>query len=325
MLIYNQIHRLLRRVNMDINRIKGIITPIVTPIDEYEKINENGFRNLLRYSVDKGIHGIFVAGSSGEATNLLGKERNRAIKIALDEVGNDVPVLCGAIESSTAKQIENLKAIEQMGGEYAVVTSTYYIRLSSDTEIINHFEKLALSTSLKLIIYNIPMYTQINIKPEIVFELSKIKNIIGLKDSSGNIVQFQKCLKFFNDTEFKVFQGVTDIAGISMLLGADGCIPVLSPLFPEIFIELYEAAISRNLERLAFAQNWVIKTSNILSIGPNNISSAKYAISLLGHITKNVTIPFKHLSSEEEERIMKTWQDIITNCSLFSNDGKEIV
>ncbi len=303
---------------MDIDRIKGIITPIVTPIDDNERVDEKGFRKLLRHSVDKGIHGIFVAGSNGESTNLLSNERDRAIKIALDEVGNEVPVLCGAIDSSTGKQIENLKKIEQMGGEYAVVTSTYYIRLSSDSELITHFEKLARSTDLKLIIYNIPSYTQINIIPETIFELSKISNIIGLKDSSGNFSQFQRCLRYFQGQEFKVFQGITDIAGISMLIGADGCIPVLAPLFPEIFIELYEAAISKDLDRLSAAQDWVIKTSRILGIGSNTVSSAKFAISLLGCISKNVTSPFKQLSLEQEELIKTVWQGIVTNCCLIT-------
>lgn len=288
---------------MNIEKIKGIIPPVITPITENENVDEKGFRALLRHCVDNGLHGIFVAGSNGETMSLTQEQRNKAIKIALDEVGDEVPVLCGVMDTSTRRVIENIKALEQMGGAIAVVTPAFYIRNSCQQEVISHFEEIARNTDISIMIYNIPQFTQVNIKPETVFELSKIDNIIGLKESGGSLLQIQKCLNYFKGTDFKIYQGTTDMGGISILMGADGMIPVLAPLFPEIFIKLYEAASSKRLEETLYMQEIVCKTSKILSMAANATSAAKYAISLLGLTGKQVTKPCEPITDAEEEKI----------------------
>lgn len=305
---------------MDIEKIIGIIPPLITPIDDNEDVDEEGFRKLINHCAEKGLHGIFVSGSNGETMALTQEQRNRAIKIALDEVNRKFPVFCGVMDTSTRRVVENIKKLEQIGGEIAVITPVFYSRNTCQQEIVRHFEEIARKTDISIMIYNIPQFTQVNIKPEKVIELSGIDRVIGLKESGGNILQLQKCLQYFKDRKFKIFQGTTDIAGISVLMGADGMVPVLAPLFPEIFLEMYNGARERNVQKTLLLQEIICKTSNILSMSLNATSAAKYAISLIGFSSKRVTVPCEPITEEQEEKIKKLVESINIEYSKFKNE-----
>jgi len=140
-------------------KYKGVIPPIITPVDPNENLDEQGFRRLLRHCINKGLHGIFVAGTNGETMALTQEQRDRAIHIAIDEAGKDIPVMAGVMDTSTKRVIENIKRLEQMGGTCAVVTPIFYARHTDQSETIRHFEKVSQSTDLDILIYNIPTFT----------------------------------------------------------------------------------------------------------------------------------------------------------------------
>jgi 4-hydroxy-tetrahydrodipicolinate synthase len=297
---------------MDINKIHGIIPPIITPIDRHENVDEEGLRLLIDHCIRKGLHGIFVAGTNGESMALTQEQRNKAIQIALDEVKGKMPVFCGVMDTSTRRVIDNLKALEQFGGEIAVVTTVFYSRNSCRSEIIRHFEEISKRTDISIFLYNIPQFTHADIQPDIVIELSEIDNIIGIKDSSGNFHAFQKYISHFSDKTFKLFQGYTDLTGISILIGADGVVPVLAPLFPEIFIHLYNRAKEKDIPGTMLLQKMICKTSDILSMSNNATSAAKYAISRLGYCQEHVTRPCEPVSFDQKKRIQAYIETINT-------------
>lgn len=285
-------------------KIKGIIPPIIIPLTKEEKVDEEGFRKLLRRCVDNGIHGIFVAGTNGEVMGLTLEEREKTISIAIDECGEEVPVLCGAIDSSTKRVIENIKRIEQMGGEIAVVTPVFYSKHTCRNEIITHFEEVAKSTKLKIMLYNIPPFTGVNMQPQEVLKLSEIDNIIGIKDSSGAYMQFQKYLHHFEGTNFSVLIGNSDLIGIGVLMGANGAVPAIAPLFPELFIKLYDVASRGDIKQTIKLQKIVCETSQILSMAKNPISAVKYAVSTLGFMDEYITSPNEKLTDEKKQMIL---------------------
>lgn len=292
---------------MDMNKglrlIKGIIPPIVTPLTPTEDVDEQGVRAMVEHCIASGLHAIFVAGSNGEAMSITQMERNRLIGMAVDQAKSRVPVLCGVMDASTRKVIDNIKAMEQTGGTIAVITPAFYVRNSCQHEIVTHFERIALNTDARLMIYNIPAFTSVNILPETVAEIAQIDNVIGLKDSSGNFVQFQKCLQQRKHAGFQIYQGVTDMAGASLLIGADGIIPVLAPLFPDLFLGIYKAAVGGDIAGTMIYQELIGETSRILSMGRNAVSAAKFAVSLLGFSSKTVTAPVEPLTDSEEKSI----------------------
>lgn len=116
------------------DRYVGVVPPIVTPVDKFERVDEAALRGIVRRCKDVGLHGVFVAGSNGECMALTQAERNRAIRIVLDEAGPDYPVMSGVMDSSTQRVIDNIKALEDMGGDVAVVTPVFYARHATQDE-----------------------------------------------------------------------------------------------------------------------------------------------------------------------------------------------
>lgn len=281
----------------------GIIPPIITPVDERENLEEEGFRKLLRYCVDKGLHGIFVAGSNGETMALTQAQRDRAIAVAIDEVGDDVPVMAGVMDTSTRRVIDNIKRLEQAGGQCAVVTSIFYARHSSQDETVRHFERISRETEIDILVYNIPMFTGQALSFDTVRRIAQFDRVAGYKDSGGNFPDFLKALRHFRGSDFCVLQGATNLAAASMLLGADGFIPSISPLFPELFIALYEAGRAGDIERTMELNDLMAETSAILGLCRNATASNKYALSQLGFTHPRVIAPQDGTIGAEEKAI----------------------
>ena len=282
----------------------GVIPPIITPVDENENVDEKGFRQLLNHCADRGIHGMFVAGTNGESLALTGEERDRAIRIALDEVGKRMPVMAGVMDTSTRRVVENIKRLEQMGGSCAVVTSIFYTRHTSQDETIRHFEKIIKETNIDLIVYNIPPFTGMKLTAATMSKISEMDRVVGLKDSSGDFADFQKLINAHaGDSNFSVLQGSTPSAAASFLQGADGYVPALAPYFPELYIKLYEAGTRRDIKRTMELNNLVVETSGILGMTKNATAATKYAISLLGFTNKRVIWPQDMTTSEDEKNI----------------------
>ncbi|OCN00289.1 hypothetical protein A7X67_09500 [Clostridium sp. W14A] len=288
----------------------GVIPPIITPVDEKENVDEKGYRKLLEHCIKNGLHGIFVAGSNGETMALTQEERNNAIRITLDQVRGRIPVMAGVMDTSTRRVIDNIKALEQMGGTCAVITSIFYARHTSQDETIRHFEKISKETNIDLIIYNIPMFTGLKLEPNTIYKISEMDHVAGLKDSSGDFKGFMQCLTHFEKTDFSVLQGSTAFAMPSMLLGADGFVPSIAPLFPEMFVKAYEAGRDKRLE-LAMKYDLLLReTSRILGMTKNATAANKFALSQLGFTDKRVIYPQDSILPEEEEKIRRKTQEI---------------
>lgn len=283
--------------------IIGVIPPVITPLDEEERVDEKAFRRLISHCIEHGIHGIFVAGSNGECMALTQKERDRAIKIALDETAGRVPVIAGVMDSSTKRVIENIKRLEQMGGKVAVVTPVFYARHVCQEETVRHFETIADHTDMDLMIYNIPVYTGQTLYAETIFKIAEIDKVIGYKDTSGLLPEFVKCLRKFKGTDFVLHQGSTNLAAPSLLMGADGYIPSLAPLYPREHIALYEAAKRKDLKETEKWGEAVDRICKVYSMAKNPVSATKYAISRLGFLHGRSALPTEPVTEEEARRI----------------------
>jgi len=289
----------------------GIIPPIITPVDEKENIDEQGFRQLIDYCIKGGLHGIFVAGTNGETMALTQVERDRAIRIALDQANNRVPVIAGVMDSSTRRVIENIKSLEDMGGTCAAVTPIFYARHTSQNETIRHFEKILKETNVDLVIYDIPPFTGLKLNAATVIEIAKLdKRVVAFKDSSGAYADFIQVMSAYKDTPFSVMQGMTPQALSSVLLGADGFVPALAPCFPEMFVDAYEVARNKNVELTGKYNELIRESSKILGMSKNATAAAKYAISLLGFTDKRVIFPQDTINLAEEENIKVKFKEV---------------
>ena len=284
-------------------RVFGVVPPIITPVDEYERVDEKGLRLLIDHCIDHGIQGIFVCGSNGECMALTQAERDRAIRIALDECAGRVPLIAGVMDSSTQRVIDNVKRFEDMGGQTAVVTPVFYARHATQDETVRHFEEISAHTEADLMIYNIPMFTGQNLTADTIIKIAGIDKVVGVKDTSGSMPSFIRLLNYFRDRDFLVLQGSTNLAVPSMLMGADGYVPSLAPLFPKAHLMVYEYGKARDIDN---AMKWGAIVDEICRIYPmarSQTASTKYAMSKLGFVDKRVIRPSEPITAEEMARI----------------------
>lgn len=275
-----------------VKKYHGVISPIITPVHDDETVDETGFRGIIDYCLDRGLHGLFVAGTNGDTMALTQKERNRAIQIALDQVRGRVPVMCGVMDTSTKRVIENIKDLEQMGGTCAVITPVFYDRHTSQDETVRHFEEILKSTNIDLVLYNIPPFVGTRVDAATVIKIADLdRRVVAYKDSSGVFADFLQILSRYQNTDFCVLQGVTPHAITSLLLGADGFVPALSVCFPELFVSAYEAASARDFRRAMAYNDLIRESSQILSMTKNATAATKFAISLRGYTNDRVIVP----------------------------------
>lgn len=291
----------------------GVIPPIITPVNSDETVDEAGFRGIIDYCLEGGLHGLFVAGTNGDTMALTQKERDHAIQIALDQVHGRVPVMCGVMDTSTKRVIENIKALEQMGGSCAVVTPVFYDRHTSQDETIRHFEEILKATSIDLALYNIPPFVGTKVDTATVIKIAELdKRVVAYKDSSGAFTDFQQVLSRYRDTDFCVLQGITPHAITSLLLGADGFVPALSVCFPELFASAYEAAAGRDFERAMAYNDLIQESSKILGMTKNATAATKYAVSLRGFTNDRVIAPQDPILDDEKDAIRMKVAEIDT-------------
>lgn len=283
----------------------GVIPPIITPVDEKERVDEQGFRALLDHCIAGGVHGMFVAGSNGETMALTQFERDHAIRIAVDQCKGRVPVMCGVMDTSTRRVIDNIKRVEDAGGDCAVITSIFYARHNSQAETIRHFEQIARETTIDLALYNIPPFTGLKVSPEAVLEICAMDRVKAYKDTSGAFGEFLGILRKLEKTDVSVLQGLNPYFVTSVLLGADGTVPAAAPLFPEIYVEAYEAGVKGDVELCKKYDVLTEAIGKMLAMSKNLTAVNKFAISTLGYTDKRVIAPQDTISPEEEQNVLR--------------------
>ena len=218
----------------------GIVAPLLTPFHPDGSLDTSGLRRLTRRMITAGIHGVFPAGSSGEFWVLSDEERRQILEIVVDETAGAIPVYAGVGTIGTQQVIEFTHIAQEVGADAVVAVTPFYISLSQN-ELYNHYSAIARSTTLPVIPYNNPSRTgNVNLEPATVARLSEINNLVGIKDSSGNIGQ---TLDYINlcPPGFAVFQGRDDMIFASMVLGAAGGVAAESNVAPEMCVDLYNA------------------------------------------------------------------------------------
>ena len=281
----------------------GIIPPLVTPLREDESLDEGSFIKIINHCIDRGVHGVFTMGTSGEAMCVTNKVWKKAIEISVREARSRVPVICGVIDTCTPKVIENIKEAQQLGAEIVVVTPTFYLQNTCQNEIIRHFEKVCNSTDLEVVVYNIPPMTHVNILPETIAQLAQMDNVVAYKDSCGNWEQVQRDLFLLEDSNISFFNGAEELCSASMLFGAQGCVPGLANYFPKLFVDLYNAGINRDIELSYELQKQIWDVRKSLAVGKSWISAMKYIGCRLKLCTDKASSPIEPLSDEDRKTI----------------------
>lgn len=272
---------------------EGVFVPNVTPFKDGE-IDEKGLRRLIDYIVDQGATGLVPAGTTGECATLSHEEHIRVIEVVVSQAGGRVPVIAGIGTNSTHETISLMERAEKLDVQGYLVVGPYYNRPSQDG-IIKHFRAVSEVTDRPVLIYNIPARTGRNIEVDTVVELSRIPNIVGIKDASGDIDQAMNIIA--RTDGFSVLSGEDHLLFSICCLGGHGGILATAHVLPEDFLSLCRATRQGDIEEARRVHYRLLPLVRTMFKEPNP-APAKAAMKLLGIIESDeLRLPLMSVSA----------------------------
>ena len=266
---------------------KGIIPAMVTPVTSSGKINVNALRKLTNYLIKGGVHGLFPVGSQGEFYALTFEEKKRVIEIVVDEAGGRVPVYAGTGAITTREVIALTKTAEAAGVTAVSILTPFFIR-PNEEELFEHYRTIAKATRLPVLLYNNPQRTGVPISAEFVVRASKIENIVGIKDSSGDLTLTSEYIRR-TGKKFSVLAGRDTLIYGTLCYGGKGAIAATANVAPKVVVEIYEAFQAGDWKRSLEAQFRLAPLRLAFDLGTFPVV-IKEALNLIG-IDAGVGIP----------------------------------
>ncbi len=282
--------------------LKGIVPPVVTPLREDETVDEAGLERLLEKVVGAGVHALFFLGSTGEQPALRDAVRDHALRTANRMVAGRVPLIVGTMASSTARAIDNIRAAEAGGATAVAVAPPHYFPSRGEAEHLAHYRACAAATGLPVVIYNIPSTTKVMLSPETMARIGELPNVVGAKDSSGDFVHFQRILERFRGLGKAALVGTPPLAAAAVLAGGQGAVPGIASIDPQLMLDVYDAAVRRDLDALPPLQARVHRLMDLVTHGAP-IVCIKTALELQGICSAKACAPLQPLSPEKRETI----------------------
>lgn len=294
--------------------LKGIVPPAITPMIDNDTLDIIGLENLLNRMINGGVSGVFILGTSGEAQNISYALRKELIRHTCRIVNGRISVLVGITDTSFSESISLANVAATCGADALVAAPPYYFA-PGQAELIQYYSDLAARLPLPLFLYNMPSHVKVMIEPQTVLKLSENPNIIGLKDSSANGVYYQKLIHLLKDKPaFTLLVGPEEMMAETVLMGGHGGVNGGANLFPEIYVSLYNAAASKDFDKIPKLQEQVLNISlslyNIGKYASSYIKGIKTALNLMGVCSDYMSEPFHKFKEAEREVISKELQNL---------------
>lgn len=286
--------------------LKGIIPPMITPLKSNDELDRKGVEKLIEHIIGGGVHGLFLLGTNGEGPSLSYRLRKEFLKLSCEIIDGRVPVLVGVTDSSFSGAMEMAEYSKSVGVDSIVVAPPFYFP-ATESEMINYVEKLAAAAPLPFVLYNMPMHTKINLTIPTI-ERARQHGCIGVKDSSGDMANLYMMIDAFKeDQNFAVFAGTELYLPDAVMGGAHGAVAGGANVFPELFVDLYNAALVRDHEKITSLRDqiiWLCNTMYVVSPSAARITlSFKTALSLLGICSDEMALPLRKLEGADREKI----------------------
>jgi 4-hydroxy-tetrahydrodipicolinate synthase len=286
-------------MNTPDHKLGGVVPPIVTPLTADGDVDVPSLENLVGFLLEAGVSGLFALGSSGESAYLTDQERDRVLEVVVGAAAGQVPVLAGAIETTSNRVIERGAVAHKLGADAVVATAPFYTR-THPAEIERHFRLVNAAVDLPLFAYDIPVSVNVKLSTELLIGLASDGVVAGVKDSSGDDAAFRqtvlaaRCLP-----SFAVFTGHEVMVDAMMLAGADGAVPGLANVDPHGFVRLLRlcadqdwAAAKDEQDRLAGLFDIVRAASPATASGSTGgLGAFKTALVARGVIAGNTMAP----------------------------------
>jgi 4-hydroxy-tetrahydrodipicolinate synthase len=277
----------------------GAIVAMVTPFRE-GKVDEKAYRNLINFVIEGGVRGIVPCGTTGESATLSHKEHEHVIDITVDEVGKRVPVIAGTGSNSTTEAIRLTKHARDAGADAALLITPYYNK-PTQKGLYEHYKAVAKACDIPQILYNVPGRTGVNMSTETVVELSKIDNIVGIKEASGDLV---KCSQIVRDTadDFCVLSGEDALNYPILTVGGVGAISVTANILPDKLSAMCKAWDAGDVKKAQKLHLDLLDINQALFIETNPIP-VKTALAMMGKVKEEFKLPLCPMTEANKKRL----------------------
>ncbi|MBF8301006.1 MAG: dihydrodipicolinate synthase [Acidobacteria bacterium] len=285
----------------------GIGTALVTPFRTDGSIDETAVRRLVRRQIEAGIHFVSPCGTTGEAPTLSHSEKVRVVQLVVDEVAGRVPVLAGAGGYDTREVIALAREFEQARADGILSVTPYYNKPTQEG-LFQHYTAISQSTSLPIVLYNVPGRTGVNLEAATVARLSALRNIVGVKEASGNVVQMSEILAAVPE-DFFLVSGDDPLAVAVMAIGGRGLISVASNASPAEMVQIIELAEKGDFAGARRLHHWLLPFLQVNFVESNPIP-IKAAMAAMGLLEEVYRLPLVSPGSAARDKIMKVLQDL---------------
>jgi 4-hydroxy-tetrahydrodipicolinate synthase len=296
---------------LDLERLHGIVPPILTPIRADESIDLGSLRRLIDYMIGEGVHGIWVLGTTGEFASFTRRERAEAVDAAVQAVNGRVPVVVNISDAATRLAVEHARDARDAGADAIALLPPYYY-VNEQDELLDHFRRMRSEVDLPLLAYNIPQNVKAKFGVDTILKLGEEGAIVGLKDSQNDLDWFRQVMTGARERgiQLRGFLGTRYLIDAGLLAGAHGAIPGIANIAPRLCVECYEAAKKGDFAAADRATAKLIQATKIGagikggSQTASNFAAMKTALKRLGVIeTGLVTAPLRNVTAEEEAKI----------------------
>jgi 4-hydroxy-tetrahydrodipicolinate synthase len=275
---------------------KGVFPAIITPFKEDFSLDEEGLRRNIEFLSNAGVAGIVPCGTTGESATLSFEEHKQVVEIAVD--CSKVPVIAGTGSNNTREAIELTKHAADAGADAALLITPYYNK-PNDRGMFEHYKTIAERCNIPIILYNVPKRTGIDLKPNLVAKLSKVKNIIGIKEASGSLSQVSQVIEQTVGSGFTILSGDDDLTLPIMALGGSGVVSVVANVAPRKTVAMVEAAVKGDLESARKLHYELAPLVRSMFIETNPIP-VKTAYNLMGLAGGPLRLPLAAMAPEKE-------------------------
>lgn len=280
---------------------KGSGAALVTPFSEDNKIDYDTMSELIEMHINNKTDAIVVCGTTGEASTLSDDEQAELIGFSVKKANGRIPVIAGAGSNNTDSALRKVKRAAAAGAD-AILSVTPFYNKANTSGIVGHYERIANEAGIPVIIYNVPSRTGMCISAEALKQLSKIENIVGIKEASGNLAYVTKIMHEVPD--LYIYSGNDDIVVPIMSLGGVGVISVCANILPNEFHDMCEKMHNGDIKSAAKMQIYLTEIINALFSEVNPIP-IKDVMNSLGYHVGKTRLPLGEMSREESEKILR--------------------
>jgi len=294
--------------------LRGIVPPLVTPLLDNNTLDVKGLERLIEHVIAGGVHGVFILGTTGEAQSLSFNLRCEMIIQTAKILKNRIPLLVGITDTSLSDSVKLADLAAECGSDAVVSAPPYYFATGQD-ELAEFYEQLIPQLKLPIYLYNMPSHTKVSFAPATVRRIAKNPKVLGFKDSSANGTYFQSVMHEMRDRpDFSIFVGPEEMMAEVVLMGAHGGVNGGANMFPKLYVDLYNAAVAIDIDKVRKLQAKVMQISSTIytvgSYGSSYLKGVKTGLSVLGICNDFLAAPFNKFDEDHRARIRSAIENL---------------